>query len=239
MAKRPTATSRKKASTPRKTAQPNRSRPEAGERKAARPVEKKVAGTKPTAKPKSKPASVTGGKRRAGAASQAGVGSTPKTPKSPSIGRIQGKSGGNGMLPRVPPAAPKIAEARGRKLKPAELEELREMLLTKRRELAGDVANLQNEAMRTGVDGSSGSSTMPIHMADIGSDTWEQELTLGLMENERGLLREIDEALDRMEEGTYGICVATGKPISLARLRAKPWAKYCIEYARKRELGLV
>jgi DnaK suppressor protein len=61
---------------------------------------------------------------------------------------------------------------------------------------------------------------------------------MGLIENERGLLREIDEALQRIEEGTFGICVATGKTITKARLRAKPWAKYCIEYARKRELGL-
>ena len=80
---------------------------------------------------------------------------------------------------------------------------------------------------------------MPIHMADLGSDTWEQELTLGLIENERGLLREIDEALDRIEDKTYGICLATNRPISKSRLRAQPWAKYCIAYARKRELGLV
>lgn len=122
----------------------------------------------------------------------------------------------------------------------AELAEFRDMLLEKRRELIGDVHHLQNEAMRQGSSGeSSGSSSMPIHMADIGTDTWEQELTLGLIENERGMLREIEDALHRIEEKTYGICMATNKPISKSRLRAKPWAKYCIEYARKRELGLV
>jgi RNA polymerase-binding transcription factor DksA len=60
-----------------------------------------------------------------------------------------------------------------------------------------------------------------------------------LIENERGLLREIDEALERIEDNTYGICLATNKPITKSRLRVKPWAKYCIAYARKRELGLV
>ena len=119
-----------------------------------------------------------------------------------------------------------------------ELEEFRQMLLQKRQELVGDVNHLEDEAIRMRQQGGSSTSSMPIHMADIGSDTWEQELTLGLIENERGLLREIDEALQRIEEGTYGVCVATGKPITKARLRAKPWAKYCIEYARKRELGL-
>ena len=112
------------------------------------------------------------------------------------------------------------------------------MLLAKRQQLIGDVAHLEDEAIRSHQPGSGGSSSMPIHMADLGSDTWEQELTLGLIENERGLLREIDEALERIEDGTFGICLATGKPITKARLRAKPWAKYCIGYARKRELGL-
>lgn len=130
-------------------------------------------------------------------------------------------------------------ELRTTHLNSAELEEFRQLLVEKRCELIGDVNHLQNEAMRQGSSGeSSGASSMPIHMADIGTDTWEQELTLGLIENERGLLREIDEALKRIDDRTYGICMATNRPISKSRLRAKPWAKYCIEYARKRELGL-
>ncbi|NLX23717.1 MAG: TraR/DksA family transcriptional regulator [Phycisphaerae bacterium] len=120
-----------------------------------------------------------------------------------------------------------------------ELDEFREMLVAKRRQLIGDVSNMESEAMRSNNQTGTGSSSMPIHMADLGSDTWEQELTLGLIENERGLIREIDEALSRIEDHTYGICIATGKPIAKARLRAKPWAKYCIEHARKLELGLL
>jgi RNA polymerase-binding transcription factor DksA len=132
-----------------------------------------------------------------------------------------------------------IIKPRKTNLDPAELEEFRGLLLEKRGELIGDVTHLQNEAMGQGSSGeTSGSSSMPIHMADLGSDTWEQELTLGLIENERGLLREIDEALARIEDRTYGICMATNKPITKSRLRAKPWAKHCIEYERKRELGL-
>jgi RNA polymerase-binding protein DksA len=119
-----------------------------------------------------------------------------------------------------------------------ELNEFRQILLDKRRELVDDMVNLEDEARRTGTEGGSASSAMPIHMADLGSDTWEQEFTLNLIEKERGIVREIDEALDRIEKKTYGTCLATGKAISKARLRVKPWAKYCIEYARKRELGL-
>ncbi|MHC4084606.1 MAG: TraR/DksA family transcriptional regulator, partial [Planctomycetota bacterium] len=82
-------------------------------------------------------------------------------------------------------------------------------------------------------------SSMPIHMADIGTDNYEQEFALGLMDSERKLLREIDDALQRTEQGTYGICEGTGKQIRKARLEAQPWARYCVEYARKLEQGLV
>ncbi|MGQ9650464.1 MAG: TraR/DksA C4-type zinc finger protein [Phycisphaerae bacterium] len=122
-------------------------------------------------------------------------------------------------------------------LSDAELEEFRQLLLSKRQEIVRDVTNLEDEAIRQ-ASGATVSSSMPIHMADLGTDTWEQELTLGLIENERNLLREIDEAIERIDNRTYGICLATNKRISKARLQAKPWAKYCIEYARRRELGL-
>ena len=58
------------------------------------------------------------------------------------------------------------------------------------------------------------------------------------MDRERKMLKEIDDALQRIEDGTYGICEATGKPIAKARLEAKPWAKYRVEYARMLEQGL-
>jgi RNA polymerase-binding transcription factor DksA len=84
---------------------------------------------------------------------------------------------------------------------------------------------------------------MPIHMADAGSDNYEIENTLGLMDSERKLVKEIDEALDRIENGTYAICQGNGKPIPKARLEAIPWAKYwakyCVEYASMLEKGLV
>ncbi len=59
------------------------------------------------------------------------------------------------------------------------------------------------------------------------------------MDSERKLLKEIDDALQRIEKRTYGICEGTGKPIAKARLEAQPWAKYCVEYARMLEQGLV
>ncbi len=121
-----------------------------------------------------------------------------------------------------------------------ELGEYRSLLIEKRRTLMGDMDGMHAEAMRDNRDqGSSDLSTMPVHMADIGTDNYEQEFTLGLLESERQLLREIDEALQRIVDGTYGVCLGTGKPINKSRLRAMPWAKYSIEYARLMEQGRV
>jgi RNA polymerase-binding protein DksA len=131
------------------------------------------------------------------------------------------------------PAPAKVAKSR---LTPQEISEFREMLLAKRNQIIGDMGSLSEEVLRTNRQEAAGDlSLMPNHMADLGSDNWEQEFTFGLIENERRLLREIDEALERINAGTFGICMGTGRPITKARLLAKPWAKFCIEYARERE----
>ena len=122
----------------------------------------------------------------------------------------------------------------------ANIEHFKQMLLEKRREIVGDVNEIEDEALKQSrLDASGDLSSMPIHMADIGTDNYQQEFALGLMDSERKLLREIDNALERIEQGTYGICEGTGKPIPKARLEAQPWARYCIEYARMLEQGLV
>lgn len=121
-----------------------------------------------------------------------------------------------------------------------DLKGFRAMLLEKRRALVGDMNGMEAEAFRGNRQDRSGDlSNIPIHPADIGTDNYEQEFTLGLLESERTLLREIDEALVRIDQGTYGICLGTGQAIDKARLRARPWSKYCIEYARMIEKGQV
>jgi RNA polymerase-binding protein DksA len=111
----------------------------------------------------------------------------------------------------------------------------RNLLLEKRREILGDVGSMESEAFKQG----SNLSNMPIHMADVGTDNFEQEFTLGLIESERQILREIQEALVRVDDGTFGICQGTGKAIGRVRLEAVPWAKYCMEYAKALESGQI
>ena len=136
----------------------------------------------------------------------------------------------------------KVSSTRTKKrsLTSADTKHFKQILLEKRREILINVNEFEDEALKKSrLDATGDLSSMPIHMADIGTDNYEQEFALGLMDSERKLLREIDEALGRIEQGTYGICEGTGKPIPKARLEAQPWAKYCIEYARMLEQGLV
>jgi DnaK suppressor protein len=112
------------------------------------------------------------------------------------------------------------------------------MLLDKRKDLLGDISGIAAGAFRGG-NGGGDLSSMPTHPADIGSDNYEQEFSLGLLESERALLEEIDDALQRIEDRTYGVCVGTGIPISVPRLNARPWSKYGIEYARMVEQGII
>ena len=118
-----------------------------------------------------------------------------------------------------------------------DLEHFRGLLLAKRRELVGDMTSMEREALRSA--NGTNLSNLPLHMADMGTDNYEQEFTLGLVEKERGLLRELNRALAKIQDGTYGICEGTGKPINRPRLEAQPWARFSIEYARMMERGLV
>ena len=122
----------------------------------------------------------------------------------------------------------------------ADMERFQELLLQKRREILTNVNEMEDEVLKKSrLDAAGDLSSMPIHMADIGTDNYEQEFALGLMDSERKLLKEIDDALQRIEDKTYGICEGTGKPIPKARLKAQPWARYCVEYARMLEEGLI
>lgn len=138
---------------------------------------------------------------------------------------------------KEPPLQEPPTEEQLRKVKTGltkkDIDYFRQLLLQKRAEIVGDVTSMEVDARKQHSGGNL--SNMPVHMADVGSDNYEQEFTLGLVESERKLIREIDAALLRIQNGTYGVCVERGVPIGKARLEAKPWAKYCIEVARERE----
>jgi len=136
-------------------------------------------------------------------------------------------------------ARKKMSRKRKSRLTAAELAYFRELLVEKLKEIIGDVNHIELGALKTSRQDSAGDlSSMPIHMADIGSDNYEQEFSLGLMDSERKIVREIHEALKRIQDGTYGVCEGTGEPIPKIRLKGIPWTRYCLKFAELVEKGL-
>jgi len=117
----------------------------------------------------------------------------------------------------------------------ADLEVYKQQLLHLQNRLNGDVSHLTSEALGKADSGGGNLSHMPIHMADLGSDAFEQENTLSLLANEQERLTEIGDALDRVKQGKFGRCEECEEEIPKARLKELPWARYCVACARKIE----
>ncbi|MFM7075400.1 MAG: TraR/DksA family transcriptional regulator [Planctomycetaceae bacterium] len=121
-------------------------------------------------------------------------------------------------------------------MKVAEMKPFKIALETMRARLRGDVTTMADAALRkTRSEANGDLSSMPIHMADIGSDAYEQEFTLSLMASEEGTLEQVEEALGRIRARTYGICEECEGVISKKRLEAIPFASMCIRCAEKME----
>lgn len=120
-----------------------------------------------------------------------------------------------------------------------DVETFRKSLQALRARLHGDLNQMTNEALRLDDAGKSNLSNVPLHMADVGTENFDQEFTLGLIENEQETLDMIVEALGRIDKGTYGACVECNEAIAKPRLEAIPYTRYCIGCARKLEAGEV
>jgi RNA polymerase-binding transcription factor DksA len=98
--------------------------------------------------------------------------------------------------------------------------------------LTGEVSHLAEEA-RDG--GGSELSHVPLHMADLGSDSFEHDNTLSLLAKEKQILEEIPLALKRLEQGQFGRCEECQGAIPRERLKELPYTRYCVACARKAE----
>ncbi|MDD5503987.1 MAG: TraR/DksA family transcriptional regulator [Candidatus Omnitrophica bacterium] len=118
-----------------------------------------------------------------------------------------------------------------------EKSKLKKILLQMREGIIAKVRNIEKENLnRLQKDAAGDLSGYGIHMADVASDNFERELSLGLAANERELLYNIDDALKRLNERDFGQCQACGKPIGIKRLSAVPYAVMCVacqEHAEK------
>ncbi len=116
-----------------------------------------------------------------------------------------------------------------------ELRAFERLLLRQRAILMGNVRRLEDEACRKGADASGDLSTMPLHPADMATDTQQQDMSLLFMQNENVRLQDIEEALERLRENRFGSCEECEQEIALERLRAIPYAPLCVNCQRRQE----
>jgi len=115
-------------------------------------------------------------------------------------------------------------------------EKYRKILLEEKEKILGQINSLSEDTLASSQRDSSGDlSGYSMHMADVGTDNFQRELALGLVSNEQQVLYRIEEALKRIEEGTYGKCETCGKIIKEDRLKALPFATMCISCKEKEE----
>ena len=117
------------------------------------------------------------------------------------------------------------------KMKKAEVKPFKEMLLQLRARLRGDVSTLANAALSKSSTANGSGSSVPSHIADMGSDTFEQDNTILLMNNEGETLSQVENALERVEAGAYGFCTECSGKIPKMRLNAIPYTAYCVKCA--------
>ena len=101
----------------------------------------------------------------------------------------------------------------------------REVLLALRSRLRGDMTQMEDNALNKDL---SKTTSMPNDMAELGSSNFDQEFTLSLLESEKDALNQIDAALKRIEDGSFGRCEVCNALIPKARLQAIPYAALCV-----------
>jgi RNA polymerase-binding protein DksA len=112
-----------------------------------------------------------------------------------------------------------------------------ERLLEERRRVVDAIDNIHAENPGSLGEETDETTFQDNHLGDIATATFDREMASSLEENSMHVLAEIDGALARIDEGTYGVCVRCGKPIGQERLEALPWATLCIDDKRKQERG--
>ncbi len=192
---------------------------------------KKAAAKKPAPKPAARKAAPA---KKAPAKSAARAKTTARAKQRPAAV--------NGNVPKKTAAAPAAKTSRkstsetavilgnhkqGRKLDPF-VQQQKEKLLQLRDAMVDSMAGVAQDTLRSRAEGSE-ASAFGMHQADAGSDAYDRDFALSLLSQEQDALYEIDEALKRIELGTYGVCEMSGKPIMRARLEAIPFARYTVE----------
>ena len=131
---------------------------------------------------------------------------------------------------KVPAKAPVVQKKGPDKLDKKTIARFKKILLKEREQIVGEVKQIVESSKEMGQDGTQ-------DIGDEAANIYNKQVLLSLNENERMRLQEVDESLDRIENGTYGVCEECGELIGLKRLEVRPVAKYCVPCKTKMEKG--
>ena len=112
----------------------------------------------------------------------------------------------------------------------------KKLILKRKEDAAEGIRHIAEDTLKNSQKEAAGDiSGYTYHMADVATDSYDREFSLGLASNERDVLYELDDALKRIDDGTYGICESCKISISKSRLKAVPYAHLCIKCQEKKE----
>ena len=116
-----------------------------------------------------------------------------------------------------------------------QLKQFRQLLITERVKLADEIKSIAQEASKSPREASGDLSAYTLHMADMAADTYDRELSMNIVSSEQEILYQIDDALKRLDDGSFGVCQQCNQPILMSRLKAVPYASMCITCQRAKE----
>jgi len=123
-----------------------------------------------------------------------------------------------------------------KKLNKKELNEFKKLVVKKKDAALDEIKHISEDTLKKSQKEASGDiSGYTYHMADVATDTYDREFSLGLASNERKFIYELDDALKKIEDGTFGFCEDCKTPISKTRLKAVPYARFCLKCQEKKE----
>lgn len=122
-----------------------------------------------------------------------------------------------------------------KKLNKKELAEFKKLILKRKEEVVDEIKHISEDTFKKSQKEASGDiSGYTFHMADVATDTYDREFSLGLVSNEREVLYELDDALKRIDEQTFGVCESC-KTLTKTRLKAVPYARLCVKCQQRKE----
>jgi RNA polymerase-binding transcription factor DksA len=197
-------------------------------KKAPAPAAKKAPASRAKQAPAAKSAKAAKPAAKAKAAPKAAKASSPakKAPAKKAVSAVNGHKVAKGREMTTTQAILGNHEKK-RKLDPF-TEGQRQKLLYLRDAMVDSMAGVAQDTLRSRAEGSE-ASAFGMHQADAGSDAYDRDFALSLLSQEQDALYEIDQALKRIDLGTYGVCEMSGKPIGHARLEAIPFARFTVE----------